>query len=48
MSKIHRIPLSLGHPYESFISWKEINDRYPWNVLFLAGGSFALAEGFKV
>ncbi|XP_062704865.1 protein I'm not dead yet-like [Aedes albopictus] len=31
----------------SLITWKYINDKTPWSLIFLLGGGFALAEGGK-
>lgn len=30
------------------ITWKYINQKVPWSLIFLLGGGFALAEGGKV
>ncbi|XP_065085187.1 protein I'm not dead yet-like [Ochlerotatus camptorhynchus] len=35
-------------PSPSLISWKFINDKTPWSLIFLLGGGFALAEGGRV
>jgi len=31
--------------YEPLINWKQVNQRFPWHILFLIGGSIALASG---
>ena len=35
----------LGKKYEPLINWKQINLRLPWHIIFLIGGSIALASG---
>ena len=37
-----------GRPYQHLITWKEINDKFAWNVILLSGGGLALAAGFDV
>ncbi|KAM6986963.1 solute carrier family 13 member 2-like [Aplochiton taeniatus] len=32
----------------SLLTWKVIHERMPWNIMFLLGGSFALARGSEV
>ena len=34
-----------GKPYGHLITWKNIDDGFPWDVILLGGGSLALAEG---
>lgn len=34
-------------PTPSLITWKVINSKMPWGLIFLLGGGFALAEGGK-
>ncbi|XP_008580873.1 PREDICTED: solute carrier family 13 member 2 [Galeopterus variegatus] len=29
----------------ALLSWKTVNERMPWNIVFLLGGGFALAKG---
>lgn len=36
-----------GHHYEHLISWKKLQEIFPWNVLFLIGGGLAIAKGFQ-
>lgn len=35
-------------PTPSLITWKFIQTKVPWGLVFLLGGGFALAEGSKV
>lgn len=35
-------------PSTGLITWKFINQKTPWSLIFLLGGGFALAEGGKV
>lgn len=35
-------------PATALITWKFLNDKTPWGLLFLLGGGFALAEGGRV
>jgi len=35
-------------PGQGLITWKFINSKVPWSLIFLLGGGFALAEGGKV
>lgn len=37
-----------GKPYRNLITWKEINEKFAWNVILLSGGGLALAAGFDV
>lgn len=37
-----------GFKYECLITWKVINEHFPWNILLLCGGGLALAAGFEV
>jgi len=37
-----------GNKYECLITWKVINEHFPWNILLLCGGGLALAAGFEV
>jgi hypothetical protein len=30
------------------MTWKTINDNFPWNIILLSGGGIALAAGFNV
>lgn len=32
-------------PSQGLITWKYINTKVPWSLIFLLGGGFALAEG---
>lgn len=34
-------------PSQGLITWKYINAKVPWSLVFLLGGGFALAEGGK-
>ncbi|XP_037039079.1 protein I'm not dead yet isoform X2 [Bradysia coprophila] len=34
-------------PSQGLITWKYINSKVPWSLIFLLGGGFALAEGGK-
>lgn len=34
-------------PSPGLITWKYINTKVPWSLIFLLGGGFALAEGGK-
>ncbi len=34
-------------PSQGLITWKYINQKVPWSLIFLLGGGFALAEGGK-
>ena len=36
-----------GKIYEPLITWKTINDQFPWNILLLCGGGLALAAGIN-
>ena len=36
-----------GKPYGHLITWKNIDEGFPWDVILLGGGSLALAEGFQ-
>lgn len=35
-------------PSSGLITWKFINQKVPWSLIFLLGGGFALAEGGRV
>lgn len=41
-----KLPLPTA-PTPSLITWKFIQSRVPWGLIFLLGGGFALAEGSK-
>ena len=32
----------------SILTWREVETKLPWGIIFLLGGGLALAEGFKV
>ncbi|XP_019502500.1 PREDICTED: solute carrier family 13 member 2 isoform X2 [Hipposideros armiger] len=32
----------------ALLNWKTVNEKMPWNIVFLLGGGFALAEGSEV
>ena len=34
--------------YEPLLNWKYVHVNFPWNTLFLLGGSIALANGCEV
>ena len=36
-----------GKTYGHLITWKNIENDFPWDVILLGGGSLALAEGFQ-
>lgn len=40
-----RLPKSSTGP---LLTWKYINEKAPWSLIFLLGGAFAIAEGGKV
>jgi sodium-dependent dicarboxylate transporter 2/3/5 len=40
------IPSALT-PGQPIVTWEVINKKFPWDLLFVFGGGFALAEGFK-
>lgn len=44
-SKPGRLPTAAG---QGLITWKYINAKVPWSLVFLLGGGFALAEGGHV
>lgn len=29
----------------ALLNWKTVNEKMPWNIVFLLGGGFALAKG---
>lgn len=35
-------------PSQALITWKVVQQKLPWGLIFLLGGGFALAEGSKV
>jgi di/tricarboxylate transporter len=37
-----------GKPYQNLISWKTIQEQFPWNIIIFTGGSFAMVKGFQV
>jgi len=45
-ASLYLIP-SILHPGQSIITWEVVNKKFPWDLLFVFGGGFALAEGFK-
>lgn len=32
----------------ALLNWKTVNEKMPWNIVFLLGGGFALAKGSEV
>lgn len=32
----------------ALLNWKTVNEKMPWNIVFLLGGGFALARGSEV
>lgn len=32
----------------ALLNWKTVNEKMPWNIVFLLGGGFALAKGSAV
>lgn len=32
----------------TLLNWKTVNEKMPWNIVFLMGGGFALAKGCEV
>lgn len=32
----------------ALLNWKTVNEKMPWNIVFLLGGGFALAQGSEV
>ena len=37
--------LSFKEKYEPMLTWKIIEKHFPWTIIFLVGGSLALADG---
>ena len=35
-------------PKQSILNWKLVHEKMAWNVLFLLGGGFAMAEAATV
>uniref|UniRef100_F7CTB2 Solute carrier family 13 member 2 n=1 Tax=Ornithorhynchus anatinus TaxID=9258 RepID=F7CTB2_ORNAN len=33
---------------QALLNWKTVNEKMPWNIVFLLGGGFALAKGSEV
>lgn len=39
---------SPSQPLKPILSWKTVNAKMPWSILFLLGGGYSLAEASKV
>jgi hypothetical protein len=42
------INFNQGESYEHLITWKNLQEIFPWSVILLIGGGLAIAEGFSV
>jgi len=39
---------NLGKEYENMISWKNVQEQFPWSIVIFTGGAFALVKGVEV
>jgi di/tricarboxylate transporter len=37
-----------GKPYSNLLSFSQIKEHLPWNVILFAGGCLSLSEGFQL
>lgn len=35
-------------PAKALLDWQTVHKKYPWSIIFLMGGGFALAEACEV
>jgi Na+/H+ antiporter NhaD/arsenite permease-like protein len=40
--------LHIGKGYENMISWKNVQEKFPWSIVIFTGGAFALVKGVEV
>jgi hypothetical protein len=40
--------LNIGKGYENMISWKNVQEKFPWSIVIFTGGAFALVKGVEV
>ena len=45
---IPRRGVSHGDKAPALLNWQSIHEKYPWSIIFLMGGGFALAEACEV